>query len=58
MPQQKQVQIKAVNNGYGVTFEGFVRNNGPYVFKHTEEFKMLEQIGEMILGKKVEVKDK
>lgn len=54
----KNIEIKFKQNGYMVNFVGFLKNNGERVYKFTEEFKLLEDIGQAIVDKKVEVKEK
>ncbi len=51
----KEINIREINNGYIYTVKGYVRNNGEYVSKNTEEFSMLERIAEILLGFKVTV---
>jgi len=54
----KTIVITEKKNGMAADFTGFIRVSGEYVFKATEFIQMLEYIGEHILGKKVEVKEK
>lgn len=54
----KTFEIKQVHNGYIVTIEGAIKGSGIRVFKNTEEHIMLEFIGEIVLDKKVSVKDR
>lgn len=50
------VEIDQVNNGYTFNIEtNGSKYNGKYVCKSTEEFQMLEKIGEAILGYKIKV---
>ncbi len=53
-----KIEIQEVNNGYDVTIAGAVRNNGRYVYKATELFKLLEDAGAVIVGSKVKVEFK
>ncbi len=49
----KKYQIDAVYNGYILRFEEKV-----YVYNATQEFKLLEDLGKELLGRKIEVKDR
>ena len=51
-----RVEVNQINNGYILEIETKgSKFNGKYVHKTTEEFQMLEQIGEALLGHKVKV---
>ena len=54
----KYVDIKFKQNGYVVSYTGFLKNNGEVVYKWTEELKLLEDLGQMLLEKKVEAREK
>lgn len=54
----RHIEIVFKQNGFVVRYEGMMKNNGDYVYKATEEKKMLEEIGLAILDKKIEVIDK
>ena len=50
-----EIKIESVQNGFIVYVEGSLRKKGRFIYKNTEELKMLEEIGEIILDKKVKV---
>lgn len=54
----KRIKIDFKQNGYLVTIEGLLKNNGEYVYKATEEIKLLEALGLAIIEKKIEVREK
>lgn len=54
----RQIRIDFKHNGYLVTTSGLLKNNGEYVYKATEEIKLLEALGLALLEKKIEVKEK
>ncbi len=54
----KSINIQFKQNGFIVKYDGLLKHNGEYVYKMTEEFKMLEEIGLAVVEKKVEVKEK
>ena len=54
----KEISIKEVRNGYLYTIKNSSRTDGDYISKNTEEFKLLEHIGEVLLGFKVKVERK
>lgn len=54
----KHIEIVFKSNGYVVTLRDFPRDNGEFVYKATEEFRLLEDIGFAIHGKKIEVREK
>jgi hypothetical protein len=54
----REIKIRFNSNGYTVVSDGFVKNNGDFVFKFTEEKGLLEHIGKIVLDKKVEVIEK
>lgn len=54
----KEIKIKETNNGQIVKVEGFIKAKGEYVYKATELLSMLEFLGELILGRKIEVREK
>lgn len=54
---QKKIEILEVKNGYIVTVSDDTKG-GDYVYKSTEEFKMLEDIAKALIGLKVEVINK
>jgi hypothetical protein len=49
------IQIRKVSNGYIVTISNSIRKTGFHVYKNTEEFEMLEDIGRELLDYKVRV---
>lgn len=51
----KRVIIESTNNGWLVSVNGFMKDNGPYVFKSTEVLIMMEFIGEHCAEAKVRV---
>ena len=53
-----KIEITAVENGYAVRTSDTIKNNGVYVFRSIDVFKMLEFIGQVVLDKRVEVKEK
>ncbi len=54
----KKIEIKETNNGQIVQVSGYIKSQGQYVFKSTELLTMLEFIGELVVGRKVEVREK
>lgn len=54
----KTISIKETKNGQLLQVSGFIKAEGQYVFKATEVMAMLEFIGELVVGRKVEVKEK
>lgn len=52
------IEIKFKQNGYVVSFQGFLKDNGEKVYKNTEELSLVEDIGKALLGKKIEAKEK
>lgn len=52
-----KIVIQSVKNGFVVVTEGSMKDNGTTVHKATEELQMLEQIGKVILDKRVDVKE-
>lgn len=53
-----KITIDKKKNGYLFSIEGTVKNDGEYICKNTEEFDMLERIGEAIMGYKIVVERK
>lgn len=51
----KRILIEETKNGYIVRVQGFMKVDGPYVYKATEYIEMLEFIGEQIYGGKMKV---
>lgn len=51
----KSIIVKATNNGWLVIVNGFMKANGPYVYKSTEVLTMLEFLGELTAESKVKV---
>lgn len=49
-----KIELKECLNGYAVWING----QDPYVFKSTEILQMLEFIGNIVYGKKVQVKER
>ncbi len=54
----KTIRIEETKNGQLIRVNGFIKAEGPYVFKATELLQMLEFIGELVVGRKVEVREK
>jgi hypothetical protein len=54
----KKIEIKETKNGQLVQVSGFIKAEGQYVFKATELLQMLEFVGELVVGRKVEVREK
>lgn len=54
----KFVDIKFKKNGYVVTYVGFLKNNGEVVYKFNEEIKLVEELGQMLIEKKIEAREK
>ncbi len=54
----KTIKIKETKNGELVDVSGFIKAEGQYVFKATELLTMLEFVGELLVGRKVEVREK
>ncbi len=54
----KALEIVETKNGYTVDASGYIKVGGRYVFKATELLQMLEFIGELVVGRKVEVREK
>jgi len=54
MEATKHIDVKFKKNGYVVSYTGFSKNNGEVVYKLNEELKLLEDLGEVLLGKKVQ----
>lgn len=50
-----EIKLREVTDGYIYDIKGLNKNGGEGVFKKTEEFKMIEKIGEAILGHKIKV---
>jgi hypothetical protein len=50
-----KITIEKLNNGYLVRVADALKANGPYVYKATEELKMLEDVGKAILDQRVKV---
>lgn len=55
---KKSIYIEFKDNGYLVTSKEFLKGNGQNVYRFTEELKLLEALGMLILEKKVEVKER
>ena len=53
-----KVEMIDTQNGYVIKVEGGIKRNGIYVFRQIDTLKMLEFIGEVVLDKRVEVKEK
>ncbi len=51
----KEISIKEVRNGYQYTIKGSIKTDGDYNCMNTQEFKMLEHLGEVLLGFKIKV---
>lgn len=49
------IEIDTVNNGLVYEIGGSIKHNGEFICKATEEFDMLERIGEALLGFKIKV---
>ncbi len=54
----KNIIIKEANNGQLVKVDGFIKAKGEYVYKATELLQLVEFIGELLIGRKVEVREK
>lgn len=54
----KHIDIQFKDNGYVVTFRDFSKDNGEFVYRSTEELKLVEDIGRALLGKKIEAREK
>ncbi len=54
----KSIKIKETKNGQLIEIGGFIKAEGQYVFKATELLQMLEFVGELLVGRKVEVREK
>lgn len=54
----KNIDIKFMANGYVVSFQGFLKDNGQKVYKATEELQLVEDIGKALLGKRIEAKER
>ena len=50
-----KIDIRTNKTGYVINIEGAVKDNGESSYINTQEFKMLETIGEALLGYKVAV---
>lgn len=51
----KKIILKETNNGYIISVEGFLKNNGEYVYDNANLNVMLSTIGEQILDHKVKI---
>lgn len=54
----KEVHVTEKKDGYLYSIKGTTKLDGEYVKKNTEEFQMLERIGEAVMGYKVKVERK
>lgn len=54
----KKITIEEVHNGYVVEVEGSNKYDGPWCYKATEIFEMLERVGLITYDARVEVKVK
>lgn len=54
----KKITVHFKVNGYLLVIEGAIKNSGEYVFKNTEEFRLIETIGDLLTGRKIEAKEK
>lgn len=48
-----RIEIESVNNGYVITTQDTIRSNGVKVYKNTEEMQLLEDIGLLLVDRKV-----
>lgn len=55
MSERLTISIRQVDDGYIYEIKGPHKLGGERVCKNTEEFKMLEKIGEAVIGFKVKV---
>ena len=53
-----EIKIREVSDGYIYEIVGLYKQGGERVAKKTEEYHMLERIGEAILGHKIKVERK
>jgi hypothetical protein len=51
-------KVKTINNGFIVEVQDAVKHGGIYVFKTTEELKLLEFLGQLLLEKRIAVTEK
>lgn len=54
----RHIDIQFKDNGYVATFRDFAKDNGEFVYKATEELRLVEDIGRALLGKKIEAKER
>ena len=52
-----KIEVTDVQNGYVIYVKDGIKRNGTYVFRNVDVLKMLEFIGEVVLDRKVEVKE-
>lgn len=53
-----RLKVESTMNGYIVMFADTIKKNGTYVFESIDILRMLEEIGEVVLGKKVRVEER
>lgn len=53
-----KLKITEVENGFVIETVDTLKHNGVYIFKNTDELKMLEFVGEVILDRKLVVTEK
>lgn len=58
MDSPLEIVVKQVSNGFTYEIKGPHKLGGIFICKNTEEFEMLEKIGQAISGYQVEVKRK
>lgn len=54
----KKITVYFKENGYLLVIDGAIKNSGEYVYKATEEFQLVERIGELLTGRKMEAKER
>lgn len=54
----RHVELQFKNDGYVLIVKGFVRHNGEFVFKATEELRLVERLAEVLMEKRVEIVEK
>ncbi len=50
-----KIELHSNNSGYVIVIENSIKHNGEYSFINTQEFKLIEFLGELILDRKVKV---
>jgi len=53
-----KIKIETTANGYVITTAETIKKNGVYVFRSIDVVNALEFIGEVLLDRKIEVKEK